>query len=387
MTRYLHFATCLIATLCAEVAFAQVTSTQRDASNQDSNSRSTVAYVYVSGGSLGKREINAFTTASNGKLTPGPGSPFRAQVEYAMGLNEKYLFATDGVYIYSFSIASDGALKQVASINAQQYNGGNGCGPEALFLDHTGATLYDLDICTNNAYQSFAISDSTGELTYLGVSDSSNWFYDPLSFIGNNVYAYGADCLGDMYWTIFGFQRNNDGTLTGLDINPSVPKAKYGDFYCPNLTAADAKNHVAISLQAVNGNFQPDGLPQLASYTADSLGNVSTKNTRSNMPETAVQNIIDMRVSPSSKLLAVGGAWGLQVFHFNGSKPITHYTELLINDEVDQLYWDNDNHLYAVSQPAGKLFVFTVTPTSVTQAPDSPHKITNPAHIIVLPKK
>jgi hypothetical protein len=53
--------------------------------------------------------------------------------------------ATNGIYIYSFSIASDGALKQVGSINAQQFNEGNCGGPVALFLDHTGETLYDED--------------------------------------------------------------------------------------------------------------------------------------------------------------------------------------------------------------------------------------------------
>jgi hypothetical protein len=56
-------------------------------------------------------------------------------------------------------------------------------------------------------------------------------------------------------------------------------------------------------------------------------------------------------------------------------------------DQIDQLYWDNDNHLFAISQSAGKLFVFTITPTSVSRAPGSPHKIASPTNVIVLPKK
>jgi hypothetical protein len=91
-------------------------------------------------------------------------------------------------------------------------------------------------------------------------------------------------------------------------------------------------------------------------------------------------------MSPSGKLLAVGGDAGLQVFHFNGSKPITHYTGLLAQDEIDQVFWDNDNHLYAISSISGKLFVFTITPTSHRQAPDSPYTIINPQNIAVLPK-
>jgi hypothetical protein len=53
---------------------------------------------------------------------------------------------------------------------------------------------------------------------------------------------------------------------------------------------------------------------------------------------------------------------------------------------VDHFSWDNDNHLYAISKSAGKLFVFTITPTSVSQAPGSPYKMNAPQNIAVLPK-
>ncbi|HXM22299.1 MAG TPA: hypothetical protein VN948_13665 [Terriglobales bacterium] len=294
MTRHLTFIVRLIATLCTTMAVAVAASGKTDAAIQDSTHSLPVSYVYVSGGTVNNSEIYAYGAASDGRLTPVSGSPFRAFANYGVAVKGKYLFGTDGVYIYSFAIASDGAIKQVATLNAQQYNEPNYIGgPAALFLDRTEATLYDFDYdgynATNGDYQSFGIDDSTGELTYLGVSSSSNWFYNPLTFVGNNVYAYGADCIADLYWTIFGFQRNSDGTLTGLNINPEPPKAKYGDFYCPNLTTSDKTNHVAISMQAVNQNFQPDGLPQLAAYAADTSGNLTTKNTRFNMPHTGNQ--------------------------------------------------------------------------------------------------
>jgi len=90
-------------------------------------------------------------------------------------------------------------------------------------------------------------------------------------------------------------------------------------------------------------------------------------------------------MAPSGKLLAAAGNTGLQVFHFNGSSPITHYTGLLTNAPIDQVFWDNANHLYALSRSAGKLYVFTVTPTAHSQAPGSPHAITNLQNIVVLP--
>ena len=80
-----------------------------------------------------------------------------------------------------------------------------------------------------------------------------------------------------------------------------------------------------------------------------------------------------------------GGQEGLQIFHFNGASPITHYTGLLTSDPITQMFWDNSNHLYAISQSSGKLYVFTVTPISHQQASGSPHMITSPGNIIVQP--
>jgi hypothetical protein len=379
MTRPIQFFACLFATLCTGLAFAQ-----------DNSASSLTAFVYVSSSpSANRYEINAFTSNAKGRLTPVSGSPFPANVQN-MAVNDKYLFGTNGVNIYSFSIAPDGSLEKVASINAQKLNGSNCGGPVALFLDHTGSTLYDEDfygnICANNTYQSFNIDRSTGELSYLGASAPSVVFDLALSFIGDNVYGYGSSSHEYGSW-IFGFKRNSDGTLTELNVNPPLPVSKKGDFYVTYLAAADPTNHVAISVAPFNGNtWQPDGPTQLATYTSNGAGSLSTKSTFWNMPTTAVKYVADIRMSPSGKLLAVGGTAGLQIFHFNGANPITRYTGLLTKSEIDQMFWDDDSHLYALSRSAGKLFVFTITPTSVGQAPGSPYAISNPQNITVLPK-
>jgi hypothetical protein len=387
MLRHVKLVVCFVATLCTAVALAQAAPAPTDANVQ--NSTSPVAFVYVS--SNNGQTTRAFAAAPNGKLSPVPGSPFRTPYVASMAVNARYLFVTDALYIYSFSIAPDGAIKQVASINAQQFNNpDNYGGPRSLFLDRSGANVYDSDLyCCgdNNALQFFSLEPSTGELSFIGVTAATWSYFEPLSFIGNNVYGYASEC--SEYWAIYGFQRNNDGTLTALNINPWVPTAPKGYFYCPNQAVADSANHIAMALTPSDGYKSSEAAPspQLATYTADSSGNITTKSTRFNMPKTAIPVITDIAMSPSGKLLAVAGLTGLQVFHFNGSKPITHYTGLLTKDEVDQIYWDNDNHLYATSQPAGKLFVYTVTPTSVSQAPGSPHSITKPQSIVVLSRK
>jgi len=45
------------------------------------------------------------------------------------------------------------------------------------------------------------------------------------------------------------------------------------------------------------------------------------------------------------------------------------------------------NHLYAVASAAGKLYVFTVTTTSVKQAPGSPYAITSPGYVAGVPNE
>jgi len=388
MIRNIRIVGYLVATLCIDAAFNLVASAQIQTGLQ--YGKSTVALVYVANSpSAGKFQINAFAAASDGKLAVVRGSPFPAPVIDMAG-DGKYLFATDTAHIYSYLIAADGAITKVGSIDALKFNS-PGCGSVGgLFLDRTGANLYDFDYqfdCANMGYQSFSIDPVSGRLTYLGRTTGhwSEFWYGPMSFIASNRFAYAATCIGNMYWLIYGFRRNRNGTMTDLNKDFPGPKAKQDDFYCPYLTSPDPTNHVAISVQAVNQNFGNDGLPQLATYTVNGLGDLTTKSTYRNMPRTANAYVYDIATSPSGKLLAVSGNAGLQVFHFNGSKPIAHYTQLLTPDEIDQVCWDNDNHLYAISSTSGKLFVFTITPTSHHKAPGSPYAITNPQIMVVVP--
>jgi hypothetical protein len=303
-------------------------------------------------------------------------------------VSKNYVFSSDEVNIFSSSIAADGALTLVSTINAQSFNLDNCGGPTSLFFDHTKSTVYDLDYdgdCANSYYQSFKIEQSTGVLDYLGATGVGESI-DPLTFIGNNLYGYSVDCFHESA-TISGFMRNADGTLANLNINPPIPEAEKNWYYCPKLAAADSANNVAVALQP--DNFFP-GAPiyptQLAVYTADTSGNLTTNSTLQNMPATGVGYVTAMSTSPSGNLLAVAGTTGLQIFHFNGSNPITHFTRVLTSAQVDGIAWDNNNHLLGYGNSAGLLFVLTVTPNTVSQAPGSPYSIANPSNIAVATK-
>ncbi len=351
-----------------------------------------VAYVYVSSSS--GKTIRAFASSSTGKLTQ-IGSPVQANVT-AMVVNGKYLFGTasDQTSILSYLMEPGGGLSLSATTNVQKFNASL-CGGLAFpLLDHTGATLYDQvntgSLCDNNAYQSFKIDSANGSLTYLGTSSPQLVFRSPLSFIKNNTFAYGASCTNyetGQIGNIDGFRRTSSGALESGN-GGSSPGAPTGDDYCPFLTAADTSNHVAISVTLFDFNdpYDPLGPPKLATYTADASGNLSTTSTTANMPKVSVGSVNDMKMAPSGKLLAVAGTSGIQIFHFNGAEPIKLQTQLRTTDNISQLYWDNDNHLFALSSSSGLLFVYTITPTSASLADGSPYTIPSPSNIIVQPK-
>jgi hypothetical protein len=113
----------------------------------------------------------------------------------------------------------------------------------------------------------------------------------------------------------------------------------------------------------------------LASYTINnSTGAIQSTNTWANMPSTIANQAIAM--SWAGDLLATSGQYGLQFFHFNGAAPATAYGAVLQpNVQFNQLAWDKSNHLYALNYSAGELYVYTVTPTSISEASGSPYKI------------
>lgn len=381
--------------VCASTVLASAQTASSPTENQASSS--PVAYVYVSNyvSSTGNYQVNGYAAAANGALTRIPGSPFADSVSY-MAVNGAWLFGVEQTAtgssgnVDSYSIASNGALtlKQQTQVND------SGGGPTNLLLDHTGSSLYVNYYTTNNDCLSYSIDQSNGVLTYQSIYQQGPGFGCPVSFTSNNEFAYSSNCY-HFGPSIFGAKRDSDGVLSPLSINPALPTPPSGTGFCPYYgAAADPSNHVAVAVTPVQGGFgDNDGPTQLAVYTVDGSGNLTTNSTYLNMPKTAVvptsggtYGVNDTWMSPSGKLLAVSGPLGLQVFHFNGANPITHYTGLLTKNSVNQVFWDNANHLYAVSSSAGLLYVFTVTPTSVTRAPGSPHVIPSAQSLIVLPK-
>ncbi|PYV71374.1 MAG: hypothetical protein DMG96_28925 [Acidobacteria bacterium] len=373
------FPALLIVALCATVTFPQFASAQTATPN---------AYVYVINRLPNSVELDGLSADSTGGLTPLPGSPFwtstTASVYRTLAHSANWLFLADDFKIYSFSIASNGTLTLKSSINAGQFAPSGSDRILALFLDRTWSTLYATEYADSpqqgpNAILAFKKNGTTGALTYLGSTDYPNFQYSPgyiPAFLGNNQYAYNGYCDGaGVGW--FAGHRNSDGTLDRFPINPPIPSNPNGT-YCPyGDDAADPANNLAVALL-----LGQNGPLQLAVYTADSSGNLMTNSTAANMPTSAVRPF-RMAVSPAGNLLAVCGGGGLQVFHFNGSNPITPYTKRLAEGCRD-LAWDTHNHLYITEGGSKGMRAWRITPNFWTAAP--PYPLSSPYLLAVVSK-
>jgi hypothetical protein len=390
------FTLCL-AGLSAGPAFTQTSSSE--ASSAATVSGANVAYVYV-GTAKG---VYLYDAASNGKLTLVSGSPFKI-AGTAAGSSGKYFLTLGTQYLHSYPVAANGALKaQVSQINTADHADG-ACGPtSSATLDHSGQNVYVLLVnlvyptgCS--AYQTFDISHTNGALTFAGAVMWSGYAETfPITFTANDQFAYALNSIGDgnpgdmFYWQ---FLRQSNGTLQTGNINT------YGnDSNFPWVLTAGPSNYVAASMGTILNYGSPivsTGPTYLVSYTVDSAGNLNTTNSQDQMPIPAVGPTV-MNLSPSGTLLAVGGNLGccsqevallgtngLQVFHFNGADPITPYSGTLTTAPIDELHWDNSNHLYALSNSTNKLYVYTITPTSITAAPGSPYTINSSANALVV---
>lgn len=355
-------------------------------------STAPVAYVYVSSQPGGTGHIYGYAASASGQLTPVAGSPFSSTAS-ALALNGKWLFGShlQSNLIYSYAIAANGSIKQADSYDSSPYTA-----PNDLFLDHTGASLYVgfSDGVGDNGYEALNINQTTGKLSLVNASYTGVGEFFQMTFIGDNKFAYGNTCY-HFDPTIYGFARVSGGGLSSLGTDAPLPTAPSGDQYCPlGGTATDPYNDVVVPLQQIPSDGGNPTAFKLAVYTSDPYGKLSTTSTAANMATVQVEPDT-LAMSPKGFYLAaansdpsgVGPNGGIQVFLMHGSKPLTVLTGVVIPGVyVNQMYWDNNEHLYAVSNGSGKLYVFNVSTSGTTQVAGSPYSIPSPSGLIVLPK-
>jgi hypothetical protein len=388
----IHLLALCVAVLPAGMVFGQ---TQPSEANPAATAAAAnVAYVYV-GTAKG---VYLYDAASNGKLTLVSGSPFKI-AGTAAASNGNYFITLGTQYLHSYSVASNGAIKaQVSQINTANYAGGKNV---YVLMSPSAAA----GSCT--AYQSYSLGKTNGALAFQTVAivsnDSSTMF--PLTFTANNQFAFAANPDGDagivlLSYQVFSRQSNGELELSNTISDLFLQDAADGAHYFPWLVNAGPGSYLAAALGDYLNYQSPIesiGPTVLVSYAVDANGNISTTNPGIEAPSPAVGPTM-MKMSPSGDLLAVAGGKaliapisvsiagnGLQIFHFNGPDPITPYSKVLTSDSIDQMQWDDNDHLFALSDSTHKLYVYTVTPTSITPAPGSPYTIASANGLVVVP--
>jgi hypothetical protein len=393
----------LVLLLCAEATFAQVATTSSTSTSTTIDTSRPVAWLYVSS----KHYIHAYKVWANGSLTSITGSPFPYVGIGSMSVTKQFLFGDEGSNVDTFAIASNGSLSKISSINAMSYES-NGClqGGAGNLVDFSQITLYRR-VCSygydTNQYLSFHIQ-SSGSLQFLGgsggaVSAATQGNGTSLTKMGGNPFAFDSYCAEDEYNrpVIQIFKRQSNGNLIFEREENHMPEPAPGTSYCAGMVAADTSNHLAAAVQRIDA--QPhdagyiDGPYFLASYTADSNGNLTTTSNYTNMPRLAVAENLDVRaisISPDNQYVAVA-ADGFQVLHFNGGNPPTNFSGAFLTGQyVGSFGWDRAHHLYVIALKYSNgtytsfLHVYNVTSTGVKEVSGSPHYLANLSGLTVL---
>jgi hypothetical protein len=390
-----------LALVSAGQAFTQ---TPSEESTIEAAAAAPVAYVYVQT----SKGINFYDAAGNGKLTLVSGSPFKT-TGTMVGSNGKFFITLGAEFIDSYTVASNGAIGgQVSTIDPQHFAGGHCGSTTGAVLDHTGQDLYVgifngivQSSLSCSEVQSFTIAKGSGALSFISVADEDDNSDIPAPTLSStNIFGYSVDLPQgpDAVPYLIGFKRAANGGLVAWAFHETDPEPQPGGWiYIPWLAQATPGNFLAASIFPEQD--APDGVPgpfQLASYTIDSKGDLTSTNTWKNMPTPTVCPT-SLYMSPAGNLLAVAGnkagcgddlpgSAGLQLFHFHGASPITTFGKALTTVPISQIRWDTSNHLYALSDSTHKLFVYTITPTSIVEAPGSPYTIASASSLVVISK-
>ncbi len=167
------------------------------------NPASNVLYVAYQG----ENEVGAFSFASDGTLTPVPGSPFPTGGASFYGCSVvvdpsgKFLYAEDLFNIYAFEInAATGALALVGNVEGPSSGGG-------LAVDPAGAFVYAVGSGTNSE-MTYAIDPVAGTLTPTSTS--------PLTF-QDDAYTITVDASGSFAYTV-----ESGGSLAAYSVKNGV---------------------------------------------------------------------------------------------------------------------------------------------------------------------
>ncbi len=358
---YLRLCAAFFVVLASTVALSPL------AKAQSTSSSSAYLYIQIQGP---EGAVYGLSASSTGQLSPISGSPFKLAGKI-IGSNKLQSLTMGQDFLHSYAVASDGAigspLSQFAFFGGQCTSGGSAV--EDAEFDHSGKLIYVLlqnGSCAEIQSDDINLDGSFGPAGQLQLNSMGGDFVGLPSILGNETLAF-SDISSGHYSSIYGFLRQLGGVLQ-TDGAQTLSFQGSANYNPARPDASPVGNYVVLQLYP--GDTNP---PQIGSFTTNSDGVLSSTNTPADMPTSSLENPYST-FSPFGDmfvLYADNGAGnpgnGIEVYRFNGAQPLTLYKKLLTGVPIDRVAWDNSRHLYAISDAENKLYVFTVTLSSITE--------------------
>ena len=329
----------------------------------------------------GQGYVTDYLISLTGKSLSAVGSSVSG-ASGSLAVNSRFVFATDGKNIVTYTRGSKGDLHQTSSVDGTAHNiTSQDSLVSSIILDRTGQTLYadeiNYDGSDDDAYTIWKVN-SDGSLTYVAATGVSSDYFTPLAFSENNVYAFSYGCYF-AGWQINGFIRStNDGTLASFNPNAAIPPSD-GATYCAADLAVSAMNYVAVLYSDISN---PGSNYLLATYTLNSDGTLGlVQNSEITTPFTAEHSMV---FDPTGTYLAVAGGPGIQMYRLQAGGTLAPVGAVVDgNVTFNVVKWDNSNHLYAINSSG--LYIFASASGVLTQDPGSPLPVSQAGSLAVLP--
>ena len=340
--------------------------------------------------------VNAYTSSA-GQLTVVTGSPFKTSGQLS-GATDQYLISLGTDYIHVYPVTSGAIGAQVSSVDTQNFEGSE-CGTvnygQGGVLNNGVFYVQLFDDGAGNCadWQSYQMSGGTfafaGDVLGSAYSDGNAVPTSNLTFDSSNQYAYGfvwnetAWQPGIAPYITTGGSLQSNANFTEVD---PATDTNLDYFLVPEMAAADSSEHLAVLMSGWfygDNGISPEN-PQLASYTVDpATGSIASTNTQDDAPFATLTSVNSMSMSTDGLFVALGGVDGIQVFNFNGAAPPTSLSSVLPSETIDEVAWDNQDYLYALSSVSGRLYVFQVTASGAVDVQGSPVAVQNSGVMVV----
>jgi hypothetical protein len=345
---------------------------------------STTAFVYQSTDAPNTKgmvqQINGYALSSTGQISPIPGGPFAVGdgINSYMACNGSYLFGISWgdlpkptwQNIVTYKIAPNGALTKVQTTPAASY--ATTSGPHFLYgplvLDHSGQFLYagvtgGSDLYSDYGIMVFRVVGETGALEFLGETPGDIADTETIHFTGDDAFAFD--------------EHNHEYMVAGNKTLVALQNETSAGFGSNDVDPDPLSNLAVIA----NGG-------ELQSWFVSKSGDLTPHSTGGSAPiHTPLWPAYEMYFAPDGATLAISG-YGLDLYHFNGARPITNYMQLVppgafdsttgntVGTFVSIVGWDFDHHLIVTTQytdatgdPGPSYWnVYTATPTAVKLA-------------------